>query len=72
MEDIARSLSIFVGIAHEIIDKDVGYSKVSWAAGFMLTQEHNQKRVELPQQCLCCFEKEADDFFKSLNSLATT
>jgi len=65
VEDIAHSLNISVRIAHEIIHKDLGYSKVScrWVPK-MLTQEHKQKRVELSQQFLCRFEKEGDDFLK--------
>jgi len=65
VENIAHSLNISVGIAHESIHKDLSYSKVScrWVPK-MLTQEHKQKRVELSQQCLCRFEKESDDFLK--------
>ena len=67
MKDTAHSLNISVGIAHEIIHEDLGYPKVScsWVPK-MLSQEHEQKRVELSQQYLCRFEKEGDDFLKKV------
>ena len=49
VEDIAHILNISVGIAHEIIHKNRGYSKVScrWVPK-MLTQEHKQKSRVVP------------------------
>ncbi|CAH8530202.1 unnamed protein product [Dicrocoelium dendriticum] len=62
---MARSLSFSVERAHKIVHDDLGYSKVScrWVPK-MLTAEHKQRRVELCQQCLCCYEKDGAEFLK--------
>ena len=67
VDDIARTLRLYVGTAHKIAHDDLDYSKVScrWVPK-MLTAEHKQRRIELSQQCLCRYEKEGDEFLKKI------
>ncbi|CAI2737258.1 unnamed protein product [Dicrocoelium dendriticum] len=59
VDDIARTLSLFVGTAHKIVQDDLGYSNFScpWALK-MLTAENKPRMVELCQQYLCRYEKD--------------
>ena len=67
VDDIARTLSSSVGTAQKIVHDDLGYSKVScqWVSK-MLTAEHKRRRVKLSKQCLCCYEKDGDEFLKKV------
>ena len=67
MDEIARTLSLFVRTAHKIVHDDLGYWKFSWRwVPMMLAVEHKWRRAELSQQCLFRFETDGYELLKKV------